>query len=126
MLKRFAGRNGEGLSARTYAHPVTVITESTVFEIRDGEVVLLDNRFRQSCLPVDNVVLSKVEPNDVLYGDVVSAGLPAIKIGDAREVRNLRAAVTEGANAGLTLDDAVSVNANGAVLSRLPTEVVAS
>ena len=49
--------------------------------------------------------------------------MPAIRIGDGHRVRNLRAAVTEGANAGLTLDDQLRLNANRAMISRLPTEV---
>ena len=47
----------------------------------------------------------------------------AIKIGDSRQVRNLRSAVTEGANAGLTLDDGLRMNANQAMISKLPTEI---
>ena len=36
---------------------------------------------------------------------------------------NLRAAVTEGANAGLTLDERLALNANQSLISRVPTEV---
>jgi len=46
-----------------------------------------------------------------------------IRIGDARQVRNLRAAVIEGANVGLTLDEGPRMNANRSIVSRLPTEV---
>jgi hypothetical protein len=124
MVKRFAGGNGEGLKGKPFEHPVTVIPSSTVTEInKDGEVVLMDNRFQKSTLSVHNVVLANVEPNDGLYEQLLEAGVLAIKIGDARQVRNLRAAVMEGANAGLTLDEDLRLNANRAMISRLPTEV---
>jgi 2,4-dienoyl-CoA reductase-like NADH-dependent reductase (Old Yellow Enzyme family)/thioredoxin reductase len=124
MLKRFAGSNGEGLTSKTYDQPVTVITNSTVTEIKpDGEVTLMDAAFRKSTLQVDNVVLASVEPDAGPYEALIEAGITAMKIGDASQVRNLRAAVTEGANAGLTLDEGVRLNANRAIISRLPTEV---
>jgi len=124
MLKRFAGSNGEGLKSKPFEHPVTVIANATVVEIKDGgEVTLMDNRFVKSTLAVENVVLAAVEPDDGLYRELLEAGMTAVRIGDCRQVRNLRAAVTEGANAGLTLDEGLSLNANRAMISRLPTEV---
>ena len=124
MLKRFAGGNGEGLTSKTFEHPVTVIPASTVVEIReDGQVTLMDNRFQKSSLAIDHLVLASVGPADGLYEELLQAGVTAIKIGDCRQARNLRAAVTEGANAGLTLDEGVRLNANRAMISKLPTEV---
>jgi 2,4-dienoyl-CoA reductase-like NADH-dependent reductase (Old Yellow Enzyme family)/thioredoxin reductase len=124
MLKRFAGGNAEALKGKTFKHPVTVIVNSTVLEIRaNGEVVLIDNRFEKSTLTVDHVVLASVEPDDTLYEELLDAGIAAMQIGDAKRVRNLRAAVTEGANAGLTLDAGLRLNANRCMVSRLPTEV---
>jgi NADPH-dependent glutamate synthase beta subunit-like oxidoreductase len=124
MFKRFAGSNGEGLHSQTFQHPVTVIPDTTVIAVEaGGAVTLLDNRFQKRTLQVDNLVLAAVEPNDSLYQELLDAGLTAIKIGDARRVRNLRAAVTEGANAGLTLDEHLRLNANRALISKLPTEV---
>jgi hypothetical protein len=72
---------------------------------------------------VDHVVLADVEPADDLHLDLVAAGIPVCRTGDMRGVRNLRSAVTEGANAGLTIDEGLRVNANGALISLLPTEV---
>jgi thioredoxin reductase len=124
MMKRFACSNGEGLTSKTFDQPVTVITSSTVTEIKpDGEVTLMDAAFRKSTVKVDNVVLASVEPDDALYEELLAAGVTAIKIGDASQVRNLRAAVTDGAGAGLTLDEGLRLNANRAMISRLPTEV---
>lgn len=124
MVKRLAGGNGEGLTGKTFAHPVTVIPNSTVLEIgEDGEVVILSNSFERSRVKVDNVVLATVQANDSLYKEYLDAGLVASKIGDARKVRNLRGAVTDGANAGLTADKDLQLNANRAVVASLPTDV---
>ncbi len=124
MMKRFAGSNGEGLKGKPFEKPVTVIPNSTVVEIKEGgEVTLMDHRFQKSVLQANNVVLASVQPDDGLYGQLLQAGVLAVKIGDAKQVRNLRAAVTEGANAGLTLDEGLRLNANRAMISRLPTEV---
>jgi len=38
----------------------------------------------------------------------------------------LRAAVTEGANIGLTLDSDLMLNANAALIARLPSEIAAA
>jgi len=116
LLKRFAGANGEGLKGKTFEQPVTVITNSTLVEIRDGgEVTLMDSRFQKSTLRVDNVVLAAVECDDSLYEPLCELGVPAVMVGDRRQVRNLRAAVTEGANAGLTVDGGIRLNANNAL-----------
>jgi len=41
-IKRLAGGNGEGLTLKTFAHPVTVIPNSSVLEIKeDGEGILV-------------------------------------------------------------------------------------
>jgi len=125
MQKRFAGSNGEGLKGKPFAQPVTVISNSTVLALGDhGEVTLMDHRFQQQTLRVDNVVLAQVAPNDGLCEQLRQSGVPAITIGDAQRVRNLRAAVTEGAHAGLTIDEDLRLNANGAAIANLPTEVV--
>ena len=123
MFKRFAGGNGEGLKGNPFAHPVTVIPRTTVTQISPGgEITLLDHAFRNSTLQVDNVVLAKLEPDDSLYEQLLAAGVRAVRIGDCKQVRNLRSAVTEGANVGLTLDADLMLNANAALIARLPTE----
>jgi 2,4-dienoyl-CoA reductase-like NADH-dependent reductase (Old Yellow Enzyme family)/thioredoxin reductase len=124
MMKRFACSNGEGLTDEAFKQPVTVIANSTVVEIKaEGEVILMDNEFQKSSLKVDQVVLANVEPNGGLLDPLLEAGVTVARIGDAQGVRNLRAAVTEGANAGLTLDKGLSMNGNRTMISNLPTEV---
>jgi len=124
MMKRFAGGNGEGLKGRAFAHPVTILASSTVLEIRkDGSVVVQDNEFNRKTIKVDNVVLAKMAPDDALYQELLAAGLNVAKIGDAKVVRNLRGAVTDGANIALTIDEGVLLNANREIISNLPTEV---
>jgi len=123
MLKRFAGGNAEGLTGKPFQHTVTVIPNTTVLEIAANEVILMDHRFRKSTLAVDNVVLASVVPEDSLYDQLLEAGIPAVKIGDLKRVRNLLSAVREGANVGLTIDEGLALNANRALTSRHPTEV---
>ncbi len=124
MMKRFACGNGEGLTSKTYDHPVTIIPLSSVIEInKNGEVVILNSTFERSSIKVDTVVLAKVKANDELHESLLDAGLVAAKIGDAKQVRNLRGAVTDGANAGLVIQEGVMVNANNEIISNLPTGV---
>jgi NADPH-dependent 2,4-dienoyl-CoA reductase/sulfur reductase-like enzyme len=124
MEKRFKGGNGEALSGKTFAHPVTVIAKSSVLEIREGgEVVLVNDKFERSVLKVDNVVLADVQADDSLYRSYAAAGLAVVKIGDVKKVRNLRGAVTDGANLGLTLDKDLQLNANQAAIADLPTGI---
>jgi 2,4-dienoyl-CoA reductase-like NADH-dependent reductase (Old Yellow Enzyme family)/thioredoxin reductase len=124
MMKRFAGGNGEGLKGKTYAHPVTVIPNSSVLEIKkDGSVVIVNSAFERSTVKADTVVLAKVEPDDDMYESYLEAGLAVAKIGDVKNVRNLRAAVTDGANAGLVIEKGVTLNANNELISNLPTGV---
>ena len=123
-MKRLAGGNGEALRLKTYKHPVTIIKNSSLLEIKkNGEVVIVDSEFKRTTLKVDTVVLGNVEPNESLYQKLRDAGLAVSKIGDAKEVRNLRSAVTEGANVGLTFDEGLMVNANAALISDLPTGI---
>jgi 2,4-dienoyl-CoA reductase-like NADH-dependent reductase (Old Yellow Enzyme family)/thioredoxin reductase len=124
MVKRFAGGNGEGLSGKTFKHPVTILPSSAVLEIKDdGEVIVIDSKFRKTVVNVDNVVLATVAENDELYEQYRGAGLLVSKIGDARKVRNLRGAVTDGADRGLTLDRDLRYNANAELVACLPTGV---
>ena len=124
MDKRFAGGQGEGLKGKTFAHPVTVIPDSSVLEIgKNGVVVLVNGNFERSTVTVDTVVLANVTENAALYDDYRKAGLVVTKIGDAKKVRNLRGAVTDGANIGLTVTEDLRINANNEIIACLPTEI---
>ena len=72
------------------------------------------------------MVLAQAECNDDLYQQLLDAGMVVAKIGDAKKVRNLRGAVTDGANIGLTLDLDLMMNANNSPIANLPTEVKVS
>jgi NADPH-dependent glutamate synthase beta subunit-like oxidoreductase len=124
MMKRFKGGNGEGLATKKIAQPVTILTRSTVAEIRaNGEVVIQDSEFKKTVLKVDNVVLAKFAQDNELYDALVAQGTAVQKVGDAKAVRNLRAAVTEGSNAALVVEKDLWVNANNAFISEIPTLV---
>ncbi len=124
MQKRLKGANGEALTSKTFAHPVTVIASSTVLEIGDdGTVLISDSDFNRSTVKVDNVVLGSSRSDDTLYRTYRDAGLVVDIIGDVKKVRNLRNAVTDGADRGLTLDIDLQLNANRSVIANLPTEL---
>ncbi|MGA2975051.1 MAG: FAD-dependent oxidoreductase [Spirochaetia bacterium] len=124
MEKRFKGGQGEGLTSKTFAHPVTILTESSVLEIKkDGEVIIINSRFERSTLKVDTVVLADVEEDDSLVESYRAAGLLVTKIGDAKKVRNLRGAVTDGANAAFILGREIQLNANEEIVANLPTGI---
>ena len=124
MMKRFACGNGEGLKSKRYAHPVTIIPSSSVLEIKkDGTVIVVDSVFEKSTMKVDTVVLAKVVPDDSIYEKCLEAGLNVVRIGDAKKIRNIRGAVTDGANAALVIEEGVMLNANNELISNLPTGI---
>ena len=124
MIKRFSCGNGEGLKSKKYAHPVNIIPSSSVLEIKkDGTVVIVNSEFEQSAIKVDTVVLAGVEPDDSVYESFLEVGLNVVRIGDAKKVRNVRGAVTDGANAALVIEEGVMLNANNELISNLPTGI---
>jgi NADPH-dependent glutamate synthase beta subunit-like oxidoreductase len=124
MVKRFKGGNGEGLTTKKIAQPVTILTRSTVVDIGpDGEVTLQDSEFKKTTLKVDNVVLAKFAQDNELYDALVAQGTAVQRVGDAKAVRNLRAAVMEGSNAALVVEKDLWVNANNTFISEIPTLV---
>ena len=124
MMKRFACGNGEGLKSKKYAHPVTIIPNSSVLEIKkNGTVVVVNSEFEQSTIKFDTVVLAVVVPDDSFYESFLEAGLNVVRIGDAKKVRNVRGAVTDGANAALVIEEGVMLNANNELISNLPTGI---
>ena len=45
--------------------------------------------------------MNSIEPNTELYDSLLAAGLKVMNIGDSKLVRNVRGAMTDGANACL-------------------------
>ncbi|MFZ2635206.1 MAG: FAD-dependent oxidoreductase [Rectinemataceae bacterium] len=124
MDKRFKGGQGEGLSGKTFAHPVTIIADTTVVEIGDdGEVVLMNGQFKRSTIKVDTVVLARMLPENSLAEEYRKAGLVVTVIGDAKKVRNVRGAVTDGADRAFTLGEGLQTNANLEIIANLPTGI---
>lgn len=120
MTMRFAGGNGQGLEGQPIKIPVVIKTGTTVTEIRDGEAVLMDNKFNKEVIQVDDVIIAKQQSNTRLYKTLLDAGLKVALMGDAKKVSNVRGAVTDGAMLGLMLDGDICVNANGVLSKRLP------
>jgi 2,4-dienoyl-CoA reductase-like NADH-dependent reductase (Old Yellow Enzyme family)/thioredoxin reductase len=123
-LKRFAQGDAEVLHSRPYKFPVTVITNSTVHEIRDGGVVLQDKDFNRSVLEVDDVVTCHVRSDTTLFAELRAAGIRVINVGDSVRPRNLYWAVKEGSGFGLAVDEHLLFNPNHAILNELPMDVL--
>jgi 2,4-dienoyl-CoA reductase-like NADH-dependent reductase (Old Yellow Enzyme family)/thioredoxin reductase len=120
MMMRFAGGNGEGLEGSPIKIPVVIRTNTTVVEIKDGEAVLMDSKFNKEVVKINDVVLAKAQPDSALFEKAKAAGLNAILVGDAKNIRNVRGAVTDGAFAGLLIDEDMTMNANGVLAKKLP------
>ncbi len=90
---------------------------------KDGEVVLVASKFERSTLKMDNVVFAGVQADDSLFQKYRAAGLVVTTIGDVKKVRNLRGAVTDGANIGLTLNENLQINANAEIIASLPADI---
>jgi hypothetical protein len=125
LRKRFAQGDAEVLQSRPYKHPVTVLTNTTVAEIRDGEVVLQDKDFNRTTIEVDDVVTCHTRPVLGLFEELQAAGVRALNVGDSVRPRNLYHAVKEGSAFGLAVDEHRLFNPNGAILHDLPIDVLA-
>jgi 2,4-dienoyl-CoA reductase-like NADH-dependent reductase (Old Yellow Enzyme family)/thioredoxin reductase len=123
MMMRFAGGNGQALDGKPIKIPVVIKTGTTILEIRDGEAVLINDNLEKEVVSVDTVILANTVPNSCLYDSLVEAGLKVANIGDSKMVRNVRGAMTDGANAGYIIDDDIFMNANNVLTNALPTDV---
>jgi 2,4-dienoyl-CoA reductase-like NADH-dependent reductase (Old Yellow Enzyme family)/thioredoxin reductase len=124
LRKRFAQGDAEVLHSRPYKHPVTVITSTTVAEIREGEVVLQATSFLRTTLAVDDVVTCHLRPDAALFAELRAAGVNVISVGDAVRPRNLYHAVKEGSAFGLAVDEQMLFNPNHAIVDDLPMDVL--
>ena len=122
--KRFAQGDAEVLESRPYKYPVTVLTQTTVREIRAGEVVLQDGDFNRTTLAVDSIVGCHTRPRLELFEELRAAGIHVINVGDSVRPRNLYFAVKEGAGVGLAVDEHLLFNPNHAVVNDLPLDVL--
>jgi 2,4-dienoyl-CoA reductase-like NADH-dependent reductase (Old Yellow Enzyme family)/thioredoxin reductase len=125
LRKRFAQGDAEALTSRPFKHPVTVITNATVREVREGEVVIEDHEFGRTTLQVSDVVSCHTRPVVDLYGELQAAGVHVINVGDSVRPRNLYHAVKEGSAFGLAVDEHMLFNPNHAILNELPIDVLA-
>lgn len=125
LRKRFAQGDAEALTSRPFKHAVTVITNATVREVREGEVVIEDHEFGRTTLQVSDVVSCHTRPVVDLYGELQAAGVHVINVGDSVRPRNLYYAVKEGSAFGLAVDEHMLFNPNHAILNELPIDVLA-
>ncbi|MBE3572486.1 MAG: FAD-dependent oxidoreductase [Moorella humiferrea] len=123
VRKRFNQTDAEALTSKPYRYPVKVITSATLLEIREDAVVIMDREFNRTIIPADTVVICQVKPNTGLFNELLAAGLKVVNVGDSVRPRNLKAAVSEGANFGLMVDGDTIFNTNGALMDDIPLDV---
>ena len=123
LRKRFNQTDAEALDSKPYKYPVKIHTNSTLYEIRQGEVVIQDKEFKRTTLQTDDIITCHTRPNVDFLHAMREAGLRVVNVGDALRPRNLHAAVKEGALFGLSLDDQLLFNANNAIMNDLPLDV---
>jgi 2,4-dienoyl-CoA reductase-like NADH-dependent reductase (Old Yellow Enzyme family)/thioredoxin reductase len=125
LRKRFNQTDAEALSSKPFKFPVTVIENTRIIEIRDGEVVTLNKQLERNIVACDNVVTCWTAPNTEMLNSMREAGLTVVNVGDAVVPRNLHAAVREGATAGLLVDEHQLVNPNNTCINDVPIDVAA-
>lgn len=121
MLKRFVCSNGEGLKSKTFKYPVSIFTNSKILEIDNNKEILIINQdLIESKIKVDNIIICDIHPsgND-LNKELSNLNKPTVRIGDCKEVKNLRAAVTSGANIGLEIDENFIFNPNNEIAANI-------
>ncbi len=124
MRKRFKQDEAEALDPKPYKYPVTVYENSTVYQIKDGEVVIQDKNFKRSTLAIDTVVTCHTRANTKVFDELKAQGINVFNAGDSVSPRNLHAAVLEGASFGLDLEENMLVNPNYAVMNNIPIDVL--
>ena len=124
LRKRFKQTDAEALVSKPFKYPVKVIENSTLYEIRDSEVVVENKSFERTTLQIDTVVSCHTRSNVALLNKLKTAGIKVLNAGDAVRPRNLNSAVTEGAAFGLSLDENLLFNSNDAIMNELPIDVL--
>jgi 2,4-dienoyl-CoA reductase-like NADH-dependent reductase (Old Yellow Enzyme family)/thioredoxin reductase len=122
--KRYEQGDAEVLKSRPYKFPVKILTETTVREIREGEVVLQDKDFNCRAMANDSIVGCHTRARNEFFHELRAAGIHVINVGDSVRPRNLYHAVKEGAGIGLQLDEHLLFNPNHAVVNDLPIDVL--
>lgn len=127
LRKRMAQGDAEALESKPYKFPVKVFQSSTLYNIGEKEVKIIDGQMNITTIPADDVVTCYTRPNQEME-DIFEAldkeGIPVVTIGDAKSPRNLHAAIKEGASFVLQLESEHCVlNPNGALIDELPMDV---
>ncbi|MCF7939668.1 MAG: FAD-dependent oxidoreductase [Spirochaetales bacterium] len=123
LRKRFDQEDAEALNSKPFKYPVDVKEDSTVLEIKDGEVLIEDKNFTRERLKIDDVVTCHTKPNTDFLEEMSAAGLNVVNVGDSVEPRNLHAAVREGALFGKNIEGDTFMNPNYSIVNDLPLDV---
>ncbi len=124
--KRFNQTDAEALDSKPYKHPVTVMENSRILEIKEDGVVVEDDNFENKFVECEDVVNCHVSSNNEFYKELKDAGITTFNVGDSSTPSNLSHAVREGAEFVLNLDESLVINPNGAIVNDIPLELKSS
>jgi len=125
IRKRFKQTDAEALDSKPFAHPVEVLTQSTIIEIRKDTVVVMDNAFIANEVAYDTIVNCHTQSNTEFLGQLKAAGIHAVNVGDSKQVRGLHDAVKEGSDYGFLIDGNSVVNPNDAFVEDIQLDIAA-
>jgi len=125
IRKRFDQGDAEALDSKPFVHPVEVLTQSTIVEIRKDVVVVIDNKFIKNEIAYDTIVNCHSQSNTEFLGQLKAAGIHAVNVGDSKQVRGLHEAVKEGSDYGFLIDGSSVVNPNDAFVENIQLDVSA-
>jgi 2-enoate reductase len=75
-------------------HKVKIVLNTSLQEVKDGAVEVIDKNFRRSSIPADTVVISiGLKPDRKLYSDIAGKVPDTYVIGDANGARNIMYAI---------------------------------
>jgi 2-enoate reductase len=75
-------------------HKVKSVLNTSLQEVKDGTVEVIDKNFRKSSIPADTVVISiGLKPDRKLYSDIAGKVPDTYVIGDANGARNIMYAI---------------------------------
>ena len=125
IRKRFKQTDAEALDSKPNAHPVEVLAQSTIVEIRNDSVVVIDSGLIKKEVAYDTIVNCHTQSNTEFLEQLKAAGIHAVNVGDSKKVRGLHEAVKEGSDFGFLIDGNSVVNPNDAFVENIQLDIAA-
>lgn len=124
LRKRFNQQDAEALTSKPFKYPVKVIENATILKADGTDVIIQNKNFNKTTLKADHVISCLTHPNTAFFEELKQLGMPVFNVGDSVTPRNLSAAVKEGAEFALKLENHLIINPNNSVVNNLPLDVL--